>query len=89
MAELLVLFYDVISVVLAGEPLPTAAVSWSRRPFTRRQLDELCRITPDMPAEEIRRRARATYFPGFLSAYIEQAGLRFQVTSAWPQKDQS
>lgn len=85
MAALLALYHDVLSGILKGDPLPAAADRWTRRPFTRRELDALCRVTPDMPAEEIRRRARATYFPGFLSGYVEHAGLRFQVTSAFPE----
>lgn len=84
MTALFELYCDVLSGILEGEPLPASAEEWTRRPFTRKELDALCRVTPDMPAEEIRRRARATYFPGFLSAYVELAGLQFQVTSAFP-----
>ena len=84
MSSLLDLFKAVMSGILRGEPLPVSGEQWTRKPYTRRELDALCRVTPEMPAEEIRRRARATFFPGFLSAYVELAGLRFQVTSAFP-----
>ncbi len=84
MAWLLVLYYDVLSGILKGEPLPEAGEKWTRKPYTRRELDRLCRVTPDLPVEEIKRRARATYFPGFLSAYVELAGCRFQVTAPFP-----
>jgi methionyl-tRNA formyltransferase len=57
--------------------LPAGGLGWERRPFTRRELNALCRVTPDMPAEEIRRRVRATSYPGHPGAYLELHGIRF------------
>ncbi len=56
-----------------------ALVKWNRRPYTRCELNELCRITPDMDAEEVARRIRATTFPGAPGAFIDIQGHRFEV----------
>jgi len=55
-------FYEMMNLVLAGKPLPVSSEKWKRKPFTRKQLDELCTITPDMPEEEINRRIKATTY---------------------------
>ncbi len=55
-------FYEIMNRVLQGQPLPVSPEKWKRKPYTRKQLDELCTITPDMPEEEIRRRIRATTY---------------------------
>jgi methionyl-tRNA formyltransferase len=63
--HMLTLFYDVIYHLLAGEELPDAAEKWPRKPFTRKQLNELATIKPDMTKEEIERRVRATTFKSY------------------------
>ena len=45
-----------------GEELPSAGETWTRRPFTRKEFNDLFRITPDMPHEEIARRIRAVSY---------------------------
>lgn len=59
-SHILNMFYNIFSVILKGEDLPVAGESWKRRPYLRKQLDDLCRLTPDMSEEEIERRLRAT-----------------------------
>jgi methionyl-tRNA formyltransferase len=71
------LFEEIFPKLLAGAPLPAAEEDWTRRPFTRRELNALCRITPDMPPDEIHRRIRAVTYPGAPGAYVELAGHRF------------
>ena len=71
------LFRDIADILTAECPLPVSAETWTRPPFTRRELNELCRITPDMPAEEVYRRIRAVTFPGAPGAFIEIHGARF------------
>lgn len=56
----LALFYDILGRMIRGEPLPVSSERWTREPFTRRQLRELERMTPDMNEQEIARRKRAT-----------------------------
>lgn len=86
MACLLPLFQDVMTDVLRGVPLARAAESWTRTPYTRRQLDALCRVTPDMTPEEIHRRVRATAFPGAPGAVVELGGVRFAAITPGDEK---
>lgn len=72
----LVLFYDIISRVLNGEGLPESTETWTREPISRREFNELGRITLGMSDEEIRRRVRATSY-GIWQPSIELAGLTF------------
>ncbi|MEP6667787.1 MAG: formyltransferase family protein [Chthoniobacter sp.] len=76
MAALLTLYYQVIGRLLTGQPLPESQETWQRQPYTRRELDALCRVTPDMPPEEVARRVRATYYPGYPGPYLESGGQR-------------
>ncbi len=77
LAVMLGLFGEILAILAAGAALPQAAQGWTRPAFRRRQLEELCRITPHMAAEERRRRLRATDYPGFLNAYIDLADGRY------------
>jgi len=56
----LALFYDVVGYLIRGESLPVASESWARKPFTRKEFGELQRLTPEMSAQEVARRRRAT-----------------------------
>lgn len=58
----LVLFYEVVGTIIKGEELPASKETWTREPFTRKQFNELDRLTPDMSAEEMAKRIRATTF---------------------------
>jgi methionyl-tRNA formyltransferase len=55
-------FYEIMNGILNAQPLPVTNEQWKRKPYTRRQLDELCTITPDMAEEEINRRIKATTY---------------------------
>jgi methionyl-tRNA formyltransferase len=61
-SDILSMFYDIISLLMNGEKLPASDEVWKRRPYLRRELDDLCRLTPDMGKEEIERRIKATYY---------------------------
>ena len=78
---ILAMFYEIMLLIHAGEELPRSEEVWERKPFTRRELNELCRITPDMPVEEIRRRVRAVTFPDAPGAFVELEGVRFVLDS--------
>lgn len=56
----LVLFYEIVARIIRGEELPVSSEKWTRQPFTRRQFDELGRITADMTRDEAAKRTRAT-----------------------------
>jgi methionyl-tRNA formyltransferase len=55
-------FYEIMNLILEGAPLPLTNESWTRKPFTRKQLDELCYIRPEMSEEEINKRIKATTY---------------------------
>ncbi|MDP6785659.1 MAG: formyltransferase family protein [Rhodospirillales bacterium] len=74
---ILEMFFEFTSLIAAGEPLPVSAETWQRRPYTRRELDALCRITADMEADEVARRVRAVTYPGQPGAFIEMHGYHF------------
>ena len=56
------MFYELMNTLLQGQPLPSSTEKWTRQPTTRKQLDDLCNITPDMSREEIERRIKATTY---------------------------
>jgi len=72
------LFFEVIGCILEHNAIPESKERWSRKPYTRRELEELCRISSDMTEDEIKRRIKATYYPGMPGAYIEIFGNRFE-----------
>lgn len=74
----LVLFYRVIDLILNGGPLPASKEKWGRRPFTRKELDELGRITFDMSRAEIAKRIRAANFSVW-KPFIELQGFTFEL----------
>lgn len=56
------MFYEVIDRILEGSSLPLSDEKWKRKPYTRKELNELCYISPDMPEGEIERRIKATTY---------------------------
>ncbi len=58
------LFYEIMDCILQGKPLPSSPEKWKRQPYTRKELNELCYISPDMPQEEIEKRIKATTYKG-------------------------
>jgi len=74
----LVLFYEIVSLILEGKELPVSEEWWTRKPFSRKEFNELGRITPDMTKEEIAKRIRATTF-GVWKPTIELQGLVFEL----------
>ncbi len=62
-------FVKILPLILRGEAMPKSTYQWTRKPYTRKELNELCRLTKSMPEEEVRRRIKATEFPGMPGAY--------------------
>jgi methionyl-tRNA formyltransferase len=56
------MFYDIMDCILQDRPLPESAEKWTRKPYTRKQLDALCEVDPTMSEEEIERRIKATTY---------------------------
>jgi len=75
MNAMLELLFEIAGILASGGELPSSDETWTRAPFTRRELNELGRVTPDMSAEEIRRRHRAMHFPPFPGVFMDLAGI--------------
>ena len=76
-AQMLVLFYEVMSSILKGCALPVSDETWKRKPYTKAEMYELFRIKPEMSDVEIQRRIKAAEYPGWPGAFIEVSGRRF------------
>jgi len=55
-------FFEIFDYIIQGKPIPESNERWTRKPYLRKELNQLCRITPDMSLDEINRRIRATNF---------------------------
>jgi methionyl-tRNA formyltransferase len=71
------LFLEIAPIMAEGRPLPSAGEGWTRAPFTRKEFNDLFRITPDMPKEEIARRIRAVSYDSY-RPYVEIGSHRFE-----------
>lgn len=60
--EILHLFYKLTSDLLTNQPLPNSHENWTRKPYTRKQLNELCELRPDMDKDEVDLRIKATTY---------------------------
>jgi len=56
------MFYEIMECILQSKPLPSSDEKWARKPYTRKQLNELCEIKPGMSEEEIEKRIKATTY---------------------------
>lgn len=72
-----VAFIELIQKIITSQPLPFSEEKWVREPFTRKDLNELCRITGEMSNQEVLRRIKATSFPNMPGAFIELYGKKF------------
>ena len=68
---------SIAAIMAEGRDLPVSAETWTRPPFTRKQFNELFRITPDLPKAEVARRIRAVSY-GPYQPYVEIEGYRFE-----------
>lgn len=75
------LFHEIAQRIVEGDELPASTETWTRPPFTRKQFDDLFKITPGMPKEEIARRVRAVSY-GPYQPYLEIEGYRFEYKPA-------
>lgn len=71
------LFMEIMDKLINHGNLPVSSEHWSRKPYTRKELNELCEISTIMSEEEIKKRVRAVTFPGKPGAYINLGGYRF------------
>ena len=71
------LFLEIAALMADGRDLPSAGETWTRLPYTRKEFNELFRISPDMTRQEIARRIRAVSYGSF-QPFVEIAGFRFE-----------
>jgi methionyl-tRNA formyltransferase len=62
-----------------GAPAPMPGQTWGHRKTTRKMFQDLCRIDPGMPKEEMERRLKATAMPGYKNLYADIHGHRFRI----------
>lgn len=72
------LFYELIGGIASGKSLPTSDETWTRKPFTRKEFNQLFIITPDMSQEEIAKRIRATNYKNW-KPYIVLGDYTFEL----------
>jgi len=77
-AAILCTLKDVFSYIVKNNTLPFSSEQWTRKPYKRKELEELATIQTDMNEEELDKRIRATYFPGKPAPFIELFGHRFE-----------
>lgn len=77
MITMLSMFHDFLAGIAGGGRATPCGKSWSRKPFTRKQLSALRQITPNMPPDEVRKRVRATTYPGYPGAAVTLGGVEF------------
>lgn len=73
-AAILQAFFELADTIISGRSPVISAESWKRKPYTRKELNELCLLTNDMDAEEKRKRIIATTFHEKVWAYTEVNG---------------
>ena len=77
MVTMLAMFHDVCSSIASGRPLGTAERQWTRKAYTRREMNALKAVTPDMDETEVARRIRAGVYPGYPGPSVTIAGFTF------------
>ena len=77
--HLIIIFYETIEDILRGHSPQKVAIWPDKKLYTLAMLDELGRITPDMPEQEVERRIKATTYPGWTGAYVDLNGYRFRL----------
>lgn len=67
------LFIEIMENILANDkPLPESHEEWTRKPYTRKQLNELCLLKPGMNAEEVKLRLKATTYGNKIWAQFQE-----------------
>ena len=60
--EILHLFLEIFSGLLLGKNFPESKEKWTRKPYKRKDLDELCELREGMEEDEMQRRIKATTY---------------------------
>lgn len=71
-------FYYIFDYYLLNGKLPRCNEPWSRKLYTRKELNELCKLKTTMSKDEIKKRIKATKFPNMPGAYFEIVGRKVE-----------
>ena len=64
------LFKDIVNKTLKNELFPSSNISWKRKPYKRIDLENLCLLKKNYKKNEILKRIRSTYYPGYPGPYF-------------------
>ena len=78
-AHLQTMFYSVIDLILNGNKMPVSTEKWTKKPYTRADLNNLARVSLDMSQAEMRKRLKALEFPGAQGAYLSISDLKLSL----------
>jgi methionyl-tRNA formyltransferase len=81
LSYMVIQFYEVVNEILNGNELPSSNYSWQRKPYTRKELNDLCEIKLDMNEDEIKKRIKATYYPDMPGPYVFVGGKKFELNN--------
>ncbi len=83
--SMLKLFAELTPALAGPDPLPPVSAGWGERFTTRRDFASMCRLSHEMPAEEIQRRIGAFGAgDGFSRPHLELHGHRFMLAAEEP-----
>ena len=74
----LILYKEILEYIVLHNRLPLCKENWKRKPFKRKELEQLAKIDPSMGENEINEIIRATYYPGKPAPFVEIYGHRFE-----------
>ena len=77
-SALLFLYKDIINYLVDNDSLPQSSEIWKRKPYKRRDLEDLATIKTTMSEQEIKNRIKATYYPGKPAPFIKIYGHKFE-----------
>lgn len=83
-AHILRSFFAIIEAIASDQPLPVSNETWQRKPYTRKELNALSQITPELPKIEIEKRIKATTYDRPW-AFVDIEGKRFYYQGEAPQ----
>ena len=72
------LFKEILKFIEVNNSLPSSVEKWQRKPYKRNELEKLATIDSKMTKAEIKKRIRATYYPGKPAPFTEIEGYRFE-----------
>ena len=55
-------FIAIVNILMDGKNLPVSPEKWKRIPYIRKELNNLCKLSPKMDLHEIERRIKATTY---------------------------